>query len=635
MDKDKKILVLVESPNKVATLKKILKDGGYKNVTVMASVGHITRIKDGGSYWNSGIEPTKDFAINYAIADDKKDVVKGLKKAVSEAEQVFICSDPDREGECIAWHLKTQLKIPDKKYARATFHEVTKAAVLAALESPRKIDQDLVDAAKARAVVDKMCGYRLSPIARDAVLARSVGRCQSAGLKMIVEREKEIQNFVPEKYFDLFLHFVKNKSEFKAKYVGTEDAPVKKITDMAIIDAIKADCDGKPYLVDSVDKREVKESPKPPFTTSTFQQEANRVYGMSVDSAMRNAQRLFEGINIGGEHVALITYIRTDDCSMAPEFAEDLGKYVIEQYGKQYYAPVKKPTKKGELAQEAHECLRVINLQMSPARLSTYIKDQYLLKVYRLIWERTIMSSMAPAIIGDTSYNIKNGKHVFNMHSREIIFDGYRRAHVDTTAATEESVFGEDAVVDDAVRETFSKDEELQNTSLQEEHKETTPPKRYSEATFIRELDKRGIGRPSTFATILKTLLAENRGYCFVKDKVITPTARGMELSQFLDKSFPDLINFNYTKELESNLDKIANGTLKQLDFLNDFYRTLEDSAQRVRPETKVCPHCGKPLVKRFSKYGAFFGCSGYPDCKYIEKSGFARTNNAAQPTEE
>lgn len=610
MNKNSKILILVESPYKRPTIQKILKDGGYKNAIVMASKGHITEIKDGGNYWNTGIEPENNFKTNYSITKDKKTIVEDLKKAVEKADEVFICSDPDREGEAIAWHLKTQLKIPDSKYSRATFHEVTKTAVLAALDKPRKIDEDLVDAAKSRAIIDKMVGYRLSPIAKQYTGSISVGRCQSAGLKLVVEREEEIRNFVPEKYFDLYLLFEKNKTKFKAKYYGTSKKEIKRLPTKEACDEVINTCKGKDFAICSIEKKEQKENPKPPFTTSTFQQEANKVYGMSIDVAMNCAQKLFEGISIMGSHTALITYIRTDDTSMSPDFADVLAKYVKAKYGKQYYAPVKKGTKT-EGSQEAHECLRVINLDMTPKDLEDYISDKNLLKIYKLIWERTVMSSMAPAIISDTQYNIANGDHRFVMHSKEIIFDGYRKIHVDT----------EDEISkDEVVKEVFAEKEVLQKTELKAEPKETTPPKRYTEATFIKELDKRGIGRPSTFATILKTILAENRGYCTLENKLITPTEKGMQLSAFLDKSFPDLINLHYTTELETDLDLIATGKKKYLTFLNEFYTKLEDSVKKVMPETKYCPKCGKPLVVRRSKYGEFWGCSGYPSCKYIAK---------------
>lgn len=607
VDKSANILVLVESPNKCATIQKILKDGGYKNAKVIASVGHFAVIKDGGGYKNTGIYPLKDFKINYEVDPKKREVFQKMQDAVAKSDYVYICSDEDREGEAIGGHMKDFLKIPAKKCGRATFHEITPSAVLAALESPRDLDQDLIGAAHARQALDKMMGYALSPIARNEVNCRSVGRCQSAGLKLVVEREKEIQAFVPEKYFDLYLHFKKKSTEFKAKYVGTTSKEVKRIASLKECEDIKKNCAGKPYYIDTITCKQQKESPKPPFTTSTFQQEANRVYGMSIDSAMSCAQSLFEGIEIAGEHVALITYIRTDDCSMAPEFALKLGDYVKANFGNKYYAAVKKPTKISETAQEAHECLRVINLDMPPEKLQKYISNKNLVKVYKLIWERTIMSSMAPAIISDTAYNIRNGENLFVMHSREVVFDGYRKVHVDTD---------EEIAKDELIKETFAEGEVLKNTSLQEEAKETQPPKRFTEASFVKELDKRGIGRPSTFATIIKTILAENRGYCALNNKEIVPTEKGIQLTEFLDKTFPDLFDLQYTSKLENGLDEIASGKVTSVDFLQRFYNGMEAQIQKIDHTEKICPNCGALMAKRKSKFGWFWGCTAYPKCK-------------------
>lgn len=618
-EKTDNILILVESPNKCKTIAKITKDLGYKHVTVKASVGHFTEIKDGGGYKNTGISIKDGFKPNIRVTDDKKKIVAELQEAVKKADYVYICSDEDREGESIGSRMKTFLKIPDSKYGRAAFHEITKAAIQKALEEPRKIDQNLVEAAEARQVLDKIMGYALSPIARANLGCKSVGRCQSAGLLLITERENEILHFVPEKYYDLYLYFTKHETEFKAKYIGTAEAPIKRINTIEDCDKIKKACDKRPFSIKSIEKKEIKDNPKPPFTTSTFEQEANKLYGISIDQALSCAQKLFEGISIAGEHVALVTYVRTDDTSMAPEFAETLGEYVKMNYGKEYYAPARKAAK-GETAQEGHECLRVINLNMTPTELSKYISDSLLLKIYKLIWERTVMSSMAAAVINDTAYTIKNGKHLFVMHSRELKFDGYRKVRTDAGAAIGK---------DELIRETFAVGEDLENTSLKEEYKETTPPKRYTQATLVKELEDRGIGRPSTFATIVKTVLAPDRGYCEVdsgKEKLISPTKKGMELSGFLQKSFSDVINFDYTKNLEGDLDKIAAGKEEKVAFLQGFFNQLENSISKVAPVIKettgeVCPKCGKPLVVRFSRanHSKFLGCSGYPNCKFTK----------------
>lgn len=613
--KTDKVLCIVESPNKKVTISSIFKSAGFTNVTVMASVGHITEIKDDTkSYWNTGVFPDEDFKINFTVAPDKKEVVAKLQEAVKKADIIILATDPDREGECISWHLKQQLKIPAGKYQRITFHEITKTAILAALSSPRKIDDNLVDAAKARSVIDKMIGYRVSPIARTAVGAKSVGRCQSAGLKLIADRENEIRDFVPETYFDLYLLFEKDKQKFRAKYTGTIKKPIKRITDKAFYDSVIADCSKGPFSIGSVGHKELKDYPKPPFTTSTFQQEANRLFGMSIDTAMSCAQKLFEGINVGGEHIGLITYIRTDDPTMSPEFVVVLQKYIKEKYSAKYLGSVKEGAK-SEAAQAGHECLRVIDPEMTPDRLKDYVTDKNLLKVYRLIWNRTVACSMTPAIIRDTQYSIYNGDHVFVMHSKELLFDGYRAIYSDPEDAIDE---------EEIVRATFAVGEKLSKTNLSVEEKSTTPPKRYTQATFVKELEKQGIGRPSTFATITKTILSEDRGYCTTEGKTIVPTEKGMALSAFLDDKFDNIINVHYTSDMEKGLDSIAQGDTKFLDFLGSFYdnleKTVSESGVSAARLDIVCPLCGAPMKARKGPYGMFWGCTKYPACVGIRK---------------
>ena len=325
------------------------------------------------------------------------------------------------------------------------------------------------------------------------------------------------------------------------------------------------------------------------------------------------AQKLFEGIEVNGKHISLITYHRTDDPSFAPEFLPILKEYVEEYFGKEYYAPVKK-AKKGENTQEGHEGIRVVDLNMTPDRLSKYIKDEKLLKVYTIIWRRTVACGMKPAIIANTIYTIQNGKHRFVMNSRELKFDGYRAVYN----------YGSDQDTEDnqIIKETFKKNEILKDTSLEAIEKETKPSPRYNESSFIKELDKKGIGRPSTYASILGVLLDEKRGYCKVEDKNIIPTELGIKLSHFLDEKFSDVISITYTAELEKELDLIANKKLNWLTFMKDFYNNLEENIKKVQPEeseNKICPKCGKNLKIRKGRYGLFYGCTGYPDCNYIE----------------
>lgn len=606
--KEKRVLLICESPNKIKTLKQILPD----NYIVMASVGHITHIADSGEF-NMGIDTKNDFKADFRVIDTKKDVVKKLKEQVKAADEVILFTDGDREGEAISYHLKEQLKIPESKYKRAAVHEITKKAVLAALENPRKIDYDLVSAATSRQKADKIIGYRLSSIARNNVGAKSVGRCQSAGLKLIAMREDEITSFVSETYFDLYLKFAKNNTEFKAKYSGYGDQQVKNLPSLEACKKVVDACKNSEYKILDIAHKDSLENPKPPFTTSTFQQEVSKKLGISVKNAMECAQRLFEGIDVGGSHISLITYIRTDDASYAPEFLPVLEEFVRSTYGDNYYAPVKFG-KKGENSQEGHEGIRCIDLTMTPARLSQYIHDEKLLKVYSIIYNRTVASAMKPAIIANTIYIIENNSHLFNMTSKELKFDGYKRVYA----------YSDESNDDEIVKETFEKGEVLQDTSLEAIEKQTKPPARFDESGFIKELDKQGIGRPSTYATIVQVLLDEKRGYCKLEDKRIVPTELGMKLSRFLDNSFSDIINIKYTAELEKELDLIARGEMDGIDFLSQFYQDLEASINKVDPTAnsagdKQCPNCGRKMGIRKGRYGMFWGCTGYPECKTIE----------------
>ena len=609
---EQKILMICESPNKVKTLRQFLPS----NYTVMASVGHISEIKNGGSYWNTGIEPEDNFKANYGVSSEKKDVVASLKRAVDSASKVVIASDPDREGEAIAWSLKKFLKIPDSKYERVTFHEITKTAVLKALENPRKIDDDLVDAAQTRQKLDKMMGYRLSPVARRAIGAKSVGRCQSAGLKLIVQREEEIQAFKVETFYDLYAYFKKNNTQFKAKYKGTATKSVDSFKSLDEAKKVMDECD-PPFFISNVSKKEKLEYPKPPFTTSTFQQEVSSRLGIGVKQAMQYAQKLFEGMNVNGKHVALITYIRTDSNELAPEFLPLLEDFVKSEYGNKYYAPVRK-AKQQENAQEGHEAIRPVDLSMTPEKLSGYIEDQRLLKVYDIIYKRTVATSMTPSKVSETTYTLssKNGQ-LFGFVSKEQLFDGFKKAYAYDTADDNDDV---------ETKITFIKDEPIKVDYIEPQEKHTNPPKRYKEASFIKELETTGIGRPSTFATIVSTLTDSVRGYCKEEDKCIVPTELGIQLSHYLDKTFPNLINVGYTGEMETSLDKIANGKMTENSFLKSFYDKMESSIPKSSSSKssehtdEKCPICGAPMVVRTGKYGKFLGCSRYPKCKGIKK---------------
>lgn len=419
-EKNKRILLIVESPNKVKTLKQFLPN----NYVIMASVGHITSIADTGLY-NLGIDVNKDFKAKYVVSSGKEDVVGKLKDQVKFADEVILASDPDREGEAISWHLKSTLGIPDNKYKRVTYHEITKKAVLDAIEHPRKIDNNLVDAAKARQKLDKIVGYRLSPISRKYVDAKSVGRCQSAGLKLIVEKEEEIQNFKPEKYYDLYLNFIENGEELKAKYFGTIDKEIKNLKSKEECDKIINECKNNDFIVSEIIRKDSFENPKPPYTTSTYQQDVSKLLGLSIKDSMDSAQKLFEGIDIDGNHIALITYHRTDSEVLSDEFKNSVKSYISEQYSKDLYQGQTK-VKHAENAQEGHEAIRPVDVNMTPQKLAQHLKNNRLIKIYELIYYRALQSLLKPAIYDNNIITIKNDKHLFKLQFKNIKYKGFK-----------------------------------------------------------------------------------------------------------------------------------------------------------------------------------------------------------------
>ena len=606
--KNKKILVIVESPNKVQHIQKYLRDAGYK-VNVMASVGHIMSLADGGSYYNSGVEPENNFDLNLKVSEDKYKVVQQLKDQAKTADLVYLMSDPDREGFVISWSLVKFLKLPKTKYRRAVTHEITPKAVVKAIENPIPMDDNLVDAGLARMTLDKMIGYRLSPIGKTYVGAKSIGRCQSVGLRLIADREKEIQNFVPETYFDLYVNFEKNKTKFKAKFAGNNTiGNVDHLNSQKEVDAIKANCT-KDYVIEAIKKKEKEESPKPPFCTATFQQEASSKLGLKVKDAMAIAQKLFEA--------GRITYMRTDDTAFATEFVPILQSYIESTYGKKAWTQPR-VGKKQENAQEGHECLRITDPSLTPDEYNKIDANNLNQKVYRLIWQRTIAAALPNAKISETQYLIDNNGEKFILVSKEITSLGYREIY---------SYKDEDDKEDGPVKETFAKGEVLKNCKLEDITKQTKPPARYSEATLIKKLETSGVGRPSTYATIVETVLSTTRGYAELQDKSIVPTERGMQLAAFLDRNFNNIINTDYTKKMEESLDKIASGKETKLEFLTEFYNTLETTIKNnseisasAQTTDEVCPLCGAPMVVRRSRFGSLFlGCSKYPKCRGIK----------------
>ena len=467
-----KILIIVESPNKVKTITNILKKAGYSKAVVMASIGHIMTLGNGGPAFNSGIYPKQDFKMNLSVMEDKKKVVNDLMLQAKTANKIFIMTDGDREGEIIAWSLIKFCKLPLEKCYRAITHEITPKAILAAIENPIAFNDNLVNAGLARMMIDKLIGYGLSPLGKKYIGAKSIGRCQSVGLKLISDRETEISNFIPEIYFNLYLNFTKNETTFKAKYSGYKTEIINKFTKQADVDAVINDCKNSPFHIESINTIKHQETPKPPFCTATFQQEAANRLGLRVRDAMNYAQKLFEGININGEHKGLITYMRTDSTEMAPEFIPELAEFISNIYGSQKYAGLRKAKHKNA-DQDGHEALRVVDPNITPEILSNYVTNNLLIKVYKLIWQRTIAAAMPNAIIAETLYTIDNKNHKFTLSSKELLDAGYKAVY----EFEDSQVFGNELL--------FNLGEQLQNTCLEPVKKFTQPKARFTEASLV------------------------------------------------------------------------------------------------------------------------------------------------------
>jgi DNA topoisomerase-1 len=614
INKTDKILVIVESPTKVKTISGILKKAGYASAAVISSIGHIAELKNGGSAYNSGIWPEKDFKMNLAVMPEKKKVVDEITKQAKLADKVCIATDDDREGSIISWSILNFCKLPLEKCFRIVFHEITPKAVIHALENPILFDNNVVNAGFARMMTDKLLGFSLSPLAKKYIGAKSVGRCQSVGLKLVSDRENEILDFIPELYFNLYLKFIKNNKEFKAKYYGYNTEVIEKFTKQADVDAVVNNCKGDSFIIESIETIEHKESPKPPFCTATFQQEAASKLGLRVKDAMSCAQKLFEGIKVNGEHIGLITYLRTDSTELAPEFLPELKNFIVYTFGADKYKIPRKGKSKST-DQNGHEALRVVNPEITPEKLATYVSSELLVKVYKLIWQRTIASAMPNAIIAETIYTINNNGHKFKLSSKTLVDAGYREVY----KYSDNQILG--------CGETFAIGEALENTELTPTKEFTRPKSRYSEASLVKELEAKSIGRPSTYSSIVETIVSPTRGYAKLEEKCIVPTDRGMQLADYCNRSFPTLINLNYTKEMEESLDKIASGELALLDYMNNFYSNLKSIVDNVGEvglaadlkEDKICPECGKKLVIKRSRFGKlFYGCD-FPKCRYAE----------------
>lgn len=596
-----KNLVIVESPSKSKTIEKYL-GSDYK---VLSSKGHIRDLSTHGKY-GLGVDIENNFKPDYVTIKGKKKDVDALKKEVKESKHVYLATDPDREGEAISWHLYDALGLSDKDYDRVVFNEITKPAILESFKHPRKIDQDLVNSQETRRILDRIIGFRLSNLIRSKTNGSSAGRVQSVALKLIVEREREINAFVPEEYWTIKADF----KDFSAN-LDTFDNKELKIKNEKDANKILSNLSNE-FKISNIEEKEKTKNSKYPFITSTLQQEASTKLGFNAKKTMSVAQKLYEGIALEDETVGLISYMRTDSVRFSDEFVSACYNYIEKEYGKEYTGFVKK-SKKTENVQDAHEAIRPTSILRTPISVKKYLtNDEY--KLYKLIYSRALSSLMAPAKTLNTTVILDNNNYQFKVTGQIITFDGYLK------------VYSEYEDTKDQVLPVFKKNDILNTNDISSEQHFTNPPARYTEAKLIKELEELGIGRPSTYATIIDTI--KKRGYVSIEDKKFIPTEVGIEITDKLQLGFKDIINVEYTAAMENDLDKIAEGneiwyeTLKR--FYNDFEPMLKNAYDALpKKETKEtgeeCPECGKPLVIRRGRYGEFTACSGYPSCKYIK----------------
>lgn len=602
-------LVIVESPAKTHTI------SGYlgKNYKVVSSKGHIRDLATSGKF-GLGVDVEGDFTPTYKEIPGKKKDIASLKKDAKNSDMVYLATDPDREGEAISFHLYEVLGLNKDNYERVVFNEITEGAVKEAFKHPRKIDDSLVRSQETRRILDRIIGFRLSKLMQSKTGGKSAGRVQSVALKLIVDREREILAFVPEEYWNViakFEDFDANLEKYKGKKleIHNEDE-VKDILSKL----------GEDFKIASVEKKEKTKKGFLPFTTSTLQQACINKFNFNSSKTMRIAQKLYEGVDLGSETLGLITYMRTDSTRLSPVFINDTFKYIEENFGKKYVGVVKKG-KKTENVQDAHEAIRPTSIRRTPESVKEYLtKDEY--KVYSIIYARALASLMSDAKTLATTAILDNNGYEFKVTGSILTFDGYLK------------VYKEFSKTDDVILPDFDKFNGVVSTKdIETEQKFTKPVSRYTEATLIQEMEELGIGRPSTYAKTMETL--KMRDYVKIEDKKFVPTEIGIETTDKLQEYFSNIINVEYTANMETDLDLIAEENKDNIKILKDFYNEFEplvESAftkmEKASPKEtgETCPNCNSPLVVRKGKFGEFVACSNYPECKYIKKEEKVKT---------
>ena len=608
-------LIIVESPAKANTIKKFI--GG--NTKVVASMGHVRDLPKS----KLGIDIEHNFEPEYINIRGKAKLINSLKKDAKDSKQVILATDPDREGEAIAWHLAYLLGIDGKSNCRVTFNEITKDAVREAMKKPRTIDQNLTDAGQARRVLDRIVGYKMSPVLWKKVQkGLSAGRVQSVAVKLIVDREEEIEKFIPEEYWNIYATLVKDKQEFIARFYGIDDKKME-LHSKEEIDKILKDLEGAKYIVKDIKKGERKKTPAPPFTTSTMQQEASRKLGFTLKRTMGTAQTLYEGVKIEGRgSLGLITYMRTDSTRISEVARAAAKEYIEKTYGNSYYENRYYKTKQD--SQDAHEAIRPTYIDLSPDEIKDSLtSDQY--KLYKLIYNRFIASQMAASVYDTVAVNITANDYLFKANGQTLKFKGFMIAYVEGTDEIKSSKSKKESEEENISLPELEENEEVKKKKLDAKQSFTEPPPRYTEASLVKALEEKGIGRPSTYAPTITTILA--RRYIEKEQKQLKPTELGKVVNKLLVENFGDIINVEFTAKMEEDFDEIAEGKEKWKQVIKEFYGPFQKNVDKVEKELEhvkleyevsdvPCEKCGRMMVIKYGRYGKFLACPGFPECR-------------------
>ena len=613
-------LVIVESPAKVKTIKKFL----GKNYVVTASNGHVRDLPKS----QMGVDVEHDFEPKYITIRGKGELLAGLRKEVKKADRIYLATDPDREGEAISWHLSKALNLEDKKTSRISFNEITKNAVKESLKHPREIDMNLVDAQQARRILDRIVGYKISPLLWAKVKrGLSAGRVQSVALRIIADREEEINAFIPEEYWTLEaqLRAPGEKKSVTARFYGTAGEK-KTITSKEEMEKILADLEDARYYVEEVKKGERTKKMPVPFTTSTLQQEASKALNFATAKTMRIAQQLYEGVDIKGNGtVGVITYLRTDSTRISEEADASVRSYIAQNYGQEFVAPANAGGGNGRNIQDAHEAIRPTDVTRTPAQMKDSLtRDQF--RLYQLIWKRFVASRMQPARYETTSVRIAAGDYRFTVAASRILFEGFRTVYTEADEEKEEK---------NMLLGGLEKGMELTRESFESRQHFTQPPAHYTEAALVKTMEELGIGRPSTYAPTISTIIA--RRYVAKENKNLYLTELGEVVNHIMKQSFPSIVDVNFTANMEGLLDGVAEGKVSWKTIIENFYPDLEEAVEKAQEELKevkiedevtdvICDQCGRNMVIKYGPHGKFLACPGFPECRntkpYLEKIG-------------